>query len=481
LKPSSPLDVNRWGIAPIERLAAFVISLLRRAIWLLPADHSLMPVVQEARRGALEDRDQIAAFRRAADIYWSEWASDDHVQALLRQVMPGSANPMAAKALKDALDYWPEGLRQWTRKQAPISPPGRPDEIVARLIGWLGVARAVSMVNENELANVSDRGEELRRLTKPLELLGIEPNSTAAFGQPDDKVMRRLLALEVYFTLTDRNADVKEEQMVDLVVVNADTDNSWTTTTKTAKEKLTGFKFNYFGAFYKKSWRVNDWIWGRVDAASRLTLALLNVERLWQLNVAAGDIENALRKAGWIGDLPNGARFELAEYDEQRRSGKRTITALPETAALFAELRHRDFIEGELANLNAAVEDDRENGAGTGGQGTEFAAMYRKTMSDQGQALPPWERKGRALRIFAEADICSEDFDPGTLLYQRTLSKFMRALFGVLTYASSDVGYGRILTAVPYFVPALEKPIMWTKRTINLVRTAVPARVRLRR
>jgi len=110
LKSTGSLDVNRWGIAPIERLAAFVVSLLRRAIWLLPPGDPLLPVVQEARRGALDERDQIAALRKAAETYWSEWASDASVQTLLRQVTPGSAEPVAAEALKDALDG---DLNQW--------------------------------------------------------------------------------------------------------------------------------------------------------------------------------------------------------------------------------------------------------------------------------------------------------------------------------------------------------------------------------
>ena len=44
--------------------------------------------------------------------------------------------------------------------------------------------------------------------------------------------------------------------------------------------KLAGVELAHFGAFLKGSWRANDWLWGRLDAAQRLM-------RL--LDAAAGD------------------------------------------------------------------------------------------------------------------------------------------------------------------------------------------------
>ena len=39
---------------------------------------------------------------------------------------------------------------------------------------------------------------------------------------------------------------------------------------KTAKDKLKGVKDAHFGAFFKREWRENDYLWGRLDAAERL-------------------------------------------------------------------------------------------------------------------------------------------------------------------------------------------------------------------
>ena len=39
-------------------------------------------------------------------------------------------------------------------------------------------------------------------------------------------------------------------------------------------DKLAGVELAHFGAFLKRSWRANDWMWGRLDAAERLVMLL---------------------------------------------------------------------------------------------------------------------------------------------------------------------------------------------------------------
>ena len=39
-------------------------------------------------------------------------------------------------------------------------------------------------------------------------------------------------------------------------------------------DKLAGVELAHFGAFLKRSWRANDWMWGRLDAAERLVTLL---------------------------------------------------------------------------------------------------------------------------------------------------------------------------------------------------------------
>jgi predicted acylesterase/phospholipase RssA len=43
-----------------------------------------------------------------------------------------------------------------------------------------------------------------------------------------------------------------------------------------AEEKLTGVGFGHFAGFYRRSWRANDFMWGRLDAAARIVDLLLD-------------------------------------------------------------------------------------------------------------------------------------------------------------------------------------------------------------
>jgi len=57
----------------------------------------------------------------------------------------------------------------------------------------------------------------------------------------------------------------------------------------TPEEKLTGLKLAHFAGFYRGSWRLNDFMWGRLDAAVRVTDLLVAPGRAVQLR---GDDES---------------------------------------------------------------------------------------------------------------------------------------------------------------------------------------------
>ncbi|MET8449376.1 patatin-like protein [Streptomyces sp. NPDC005209] len=70
------------------------------------------------------------------------------------------------------------------------------------------------------------------------------------------------------------------EQPVELVQVSADTRCLLAHRRATAASKLTGLQLHHFGAFYKSSWRANDWTWGRLDGAGWLVHLLLDPRRI---------------------------------------------------------------------------------------------------------------------------------------------------------------------------------------------------------
>ena len=49
--------------------------------------------------------------------------------------------------------------------------------------------------------------------------------------------------------------------------------------TPSVKDKLCGAIVGHFGAFYRRSWRANDFLWGRMDAAARIVQMLVGAQR----------------------------------------------------------------------------------------------------------------------------------------------------------------------------------------------------------
>jgi patatin-related protein len=96
--------------------------------------------------------------------------------------------------------------------------------------------------------------------------------------------------------------------------------------------KLRGVEFHHFAAFYKSSWRVWDWMWGRLDGSGWLVHILLDPRRILAV------VEN---------------------QPEQYPQGRRATTfaaRLREAAGLPADLPG-DCLEGDLAFLDDPTAD----------------------------------------------------------------------------------------------------------------------------
>jgi patatin-related protein len=81
---------------------------------------------------------------------------------------------------------------------------------------------------------------------------------------------------------------------------------------KTAKDKLEGVQLGHFGAFLKREWRENDYLWGRLDAAERLI----------------GLLQKDARDAGVdLADSPDWAKLALTAIVNEEKG---TLGAIPE-------------------------------------------------------------------------------------------------------------------------------------------------------
>jgi patatin-related protein len=75
-------------------------------------------------------------------------------------------------------------------------------------------------------------------------------------------------------------SDVQNKNLIKLVRISPNDADKGFGKDKGLKEKLAGDQFRAFGGFFKKSWRSNDILWGRLDGVNRIVDGLLTSESL---------------------------------------------------------------------------------------------------------------------------------------------------------------------------------------------------------
>jgi len=255
---------------------------------------------------------------------------------------------------------------------------------------------------------------------------------------PDD-CMSALLELHVALRALTPDA-VVIDQPVELVQLSADTRNLLDDTRCLARQKLTGLQFHHFGAFYKRSWRANDWMWGRLDGCGWLVHLLLDPRRLLVRRDAidqdpartpgsasgAQQIRAALTSLAGA-DPPTAVQTELAFLDDRGDPGKSVLPrSLPQTAQWVAAPLQRLVAGEELACVATQVEADRRAGAAEK-QADGFLAAYRNAVAPDATAVPggtavPPEDAGRVLKA---CQVSAETFrgESGSNLLTRTLAQ----------------------------------------------------------
>jgi patatin-related protein len=75
-------------------------------------------------------------------------------------------------------------------------------------------------------------------------------------------------------------ADIQAKEQIEIIRISPDVAQFGFGKGKGLEEKLAGDQLNAFGGFFKKSWRSNDILWGRLDGLNRIAEALLTSESL---------------------------------------------------------------------------------------------------------------------------------------------------------------------------------------------------------
>ncbi len=205
-----------------------------------------------------------------------------------------------------------------------------------------------------------------------------------------DMVAERLLRLHVYEAVLG-GASSLPEQRVQLIQMSAATRNGLDDR-KLPSEKLTGLQLHHFGAFYKRSWRANDWMWGRLDGAGWLVHVLLNPRRLVDVRRLSG-LDNAEFRHRLMAELEAVACGEGEDVQAALHplwAAARTVVeaeltqlddpdalprSLPDTAIAVARGVQLGILLAELPSLRRQIDIDMGLGA-SGRRSLAFRSEY---------------------------------------------------------------------------------------------------------
>jgi patatin-related protein len=420
---AQPADGWAWGISAAIGVADAAADLLRRLVWVLPAGEEYDQVAASRQRVSALRR-ELQDSRRLTDAIWQEdpiLRGLEPTQSLftLRMAwyewtMLGAAEPSALRALRSEITGLIETVADHEAAKSEAGPPADErarlvkDALHTHLFG-AGAATAAASV-EAGAVGVGVRGlveqvlDEVRAVQPVLTARGSRLHTEldaelAAWtrllrrrngngnGNGNGSLLAIFLALEVATTALGDENHTEYSLPLELVQLSAQTGNAFATATMTADDKLGGMSINRFGGFLKRSWRANDWAWGRLDAATvlcRLVLDPARVRRAAGLSgqmsadvdaeaVAAEALDALIeemfgslaQEAPPIHDfdgLRADALAELVQAYSQQPIGDLPPT-MPRLAELAAWAIHMRAITEELPALGRAVRADGLAGA----------------------------------------------------------------------------------------------------------------------
>ncbi len=229
---------------------------------------------------------------------------------------------------------------------------------------------------------------ELQEIQKRFRELDDELALANTGRKGDQRVLRvqELLDFEVV-----ENAFTIDELQIpfpfEFVFASAGIRNSLGHAADTPARKLAGLKLGHFAGFLKRSWRANDWLWGRLDGVEHLLRALLDLDRVAELKgqqvidklarAAFGSgAETPVLERAWTATLQNyglveppgggepGFKAMLSEALATRTSNPdrsdRCFKACRRALAARIQLR---ILDRELVRLAETARDDVESGA----------------------------------------------------------------------------------------------------------------------
>lgn len=347
-----------WGITMAERLGASALDLLKRLVWVVPEDKA----------------DEITKARRELH----------QVRAELRRLRGELFAWKPSGSLGEG--YWTGRLASYHEHMID----GRLGFEVKAQVGEIGrivgeAQQVITALDEYRL--------KLGGLVCWHALLDARATDLEAGLSDGERWLSRLLALEIAGTCLSDDASTGLDTPVELVQVSLQTRNAFAQQSITADDKAGGAALSRFSGFLKRSWRVNDWVWGRLDGATMLCRVLFDPRRLRRMDLLGrpdGDQRTPQERAKAVVDEVIEKMFgpelpiQVAVCAEEAKTELAGIYAtegeLSPSSMKLAELAawglHWRIICEELPRLRAAIIADRGDGADNRSRGELFLAEH---------------------------------------------------------------------------------------------------------
>ncbi len=261
-----------WGQTALVRLSDMTIDLMKRAVTLAPVNSPQQQAIVEQRGNVRDTLHDIARYNRDLAHFWSV----DGPVALPpppRRLFAGAGSGSAANV--GELDTWLADLvKKWDGDFGDDDGAARRNEqyegackLAASLVAVRPTIDAILTPADGRPAPTGQDAQVLAALS---DWLVPESVMQAPEDQRADLVLAQMLRLDIVLVATS-GALSNPEQEVELVQISCED-----------RDRVTGMQLHHFGAFYRQSWRVNDWIEGRMDGTRQLVRLLLDPARFRQ-------------------------------------------------------------------------------------------------------------------------------------------------------------------------------------------------------
>ncbi len=259
----------RWGITAAKRGIDVLTDGLVYALALTPRDEENA----QARMDLRTSRDALSHLWSQLDRLGDEI---EHAEAIAFKKWADDANWIGQvfDARRSVLDAWPQG-GELALGPAPTARNTIRD-VLALSIKEVRTRQA-TLVRAGAREDADGDPAKGRYVRAIIGLLG-DVDLVATPTDPDAAVLSAIATLEVLSVALGATASTDTPRFE----VKRMTARAWGPDGARHEpgDKLAGLQLGHFGGFLKRSWRANDWMWGRLDAIDHITQLLLSPARL---------------------------------------------------------------------------------------------------------------------------------------------------------------------------------------------------------